>query len=120
MARSWVARLMVEGISIATEITGEEAYYKGCDDGHLRSDAGGNGSTAMTRTRRGRNLQITAADHICALSNRIERCFNKCKHAHCLASNMTRPPRAKYDSHFLNASMYQALSQRGLGVAFIE
>lgn len=44
------------------------------------------GATPMIPTRRGRKIQIPVDEHIYALRNRIERCFNKLKNSRRLAT----------------------------------
>lgn len=44
------------------------------------------GVTPMIPTRRSRKVQIPVDDHVYALQNRIERCFNKLKNFRRLAT----------------------------------
>lgn len=96
-----------EGLPIAAEITGGEVSdYKGydlvmdndapapkvliADKGYdadrIRDDLANNDGVAVIPTRSGRKLQIPIDDHIYALRNRVERCFNKLKNSRRLAT----------------------------------
>jgi transposase len=96
-----------EGLPIAAEITGGEVSdYKGydlvmdaaapdpkvliADKGYdadrIREHTEANGGVAVIPMRRGRKVQTPIDDHIYALRNRIERCFNKLKNARRLAT----------------------------------
>lgn len=100
-------RTNVEGLPIAAEITGGEVSdYKGydlvmdadapdpkvliADKGYdadrIREETEANGGVAVIPMRRGRKVQTPIDDHIYALRNRIERCFNKLKNARRLAT----------------------------------
>jgi transposase len=100
-------RTNAEGLPIAAEITGGEVSdYKGydlvmdadapdpkvliADKGYdadrIREHTEANGGVAVIPMRRGRKVQIPIDDHIYALRNRIERCFNKLKNARRLAT----------------------------------
>jgi transposase len=96
-----------EGLPIAAEITGGEVSdYKGydlvmdadapdpkvliADKGYdadrIREQTEAKGGVAVIPMRRGRKVQTPIDDHIYALRNRIERCFNKLKNARRLAT----------------------------------
>jgi transposase len=100
-------RTNAEGLPIAAEITGGEVSdYKGydlvmdadapapkvliADKGYdadrIREQTEANGGVAVIPMRRGRKNQTPIDDHIYALRNRIERCFNKLKNARRLAT----------------------------------
>jgi transposase len=100
-------RTNAEGLPIAAEITGGEVSdYKGydllmdadapepkvliADKGYdadrIRQHIEATGGVAVIPMRRGRKLQVPVDDHIYALRNRIERCFNKLKNARRLAT----------------------------------
>lgn len=100
-------RTNAEGLPIAAEITGGEVSdYKGydlvmgadapdpkvllADKGYdadrIREDTQAKGGVAVIPMRRGRKVQTPIDDHIYALRNRIERCFNKLKNARHLAT----------------------------------
>jgi transposase len=100
-------RTNAEGLPIAAEITGGEVSdYKGydlvmdadapdpkvliADKGYdadrIREDTEAKGGVAVIPMRRGRKVQTPIDDHIYALRNRIERCFNKLKNARRLAT----------------------------------
>lgn len=100
-------RTNAEGLPIAAEVTGGEVSdYKGydlvmdadapepkvliADKGYdadrIRADTEAKGGVAVIPTRSGRKVQIPIDDHIYALRNRIERCFNKLKNSRRLAT----------------------------------
>ena len=100
-------RTNAEGLPIAAEITGGEVSdYKGydlvmdadapepkvliADKGYdadrIRERTEAKGGTTVIPMRRGRKVQTPIDDHIYALRNRIERCFNKLKNARRLAT----------------------------------
>jgi transposase len=59
---------------------------KGYDADRIREETEANGGVAVIPMRRGRKVQTPIDDHIYALRNRIERCFNKLKNARRLAT----------------------------------
>jgi transposase len=59
---------------------------KGYDADRIREHTEANGGVAVIPMRRGRKVQTPIDDHIYALRNRIERCFNKLKNARRLAT----------------------------------
>jgi transposase len=59
---------------------------KGYDADFIRQDMEKRGGFAMIPTKRNRLVQIPVDDHIYALRNRVERCFNKLKNARRLAT----------------------------------
>jgi transposase len=59
---------------------------KGYDADRIREDTEAKGGVAVIPMRRGRKVQTPIDDHIYALRNRIERCFNKLKNARRLAT----------------------------------
>ena len=100
-------RTNAEGLPIAAEITGGQVSdYKGydlvmdadapapkvliADKGYdadrIREHTEAKGGVAVIPMRRGRKVQVPIDDHIYALRNRIERCFNKLKNARRLAT----------------------------------
>jgi transposase len=104
-------RTNAEGLPIAAEITGGEVSdYKGydlvmdadapdpkvliADKGYdadrIREDTEAKGGVAVIPMRRGRKVQTPIDDHIYALRNRIERCFNKLKNARRLATRYNK------------------------------
>jgi transposase len=59
---------------------------KGYDADFIRQDMEQRGGFAMIPTKRNRLVQMPVDDHIYALRNRVERCFNKLKNARRLAT----------------------------------
>lgn len=59
---------------------------RGYDADWLRETMEARSITPVIPTRKGRKMQVPVDDHIYALRNRIERCFNKLKNARRLAT----------------------------------
>lgn len=59
---------------------------RGYDSDHLRAAMEARSVTPIIPTRRNRKVQLPVDDHIYALRNRIERCFNKLKNFRRLAT----------------------------------
>jgi transposase len=59
---------------------------RGYDADHIRETLEENGAVAVIPMRRNRKVQIPVDQHIYALRNRIERCFNKLKNSRRLAT----------------------------------
>src|SRR5262245_29275411 len=58
-----------------------EFFTADYDADRSREDTEAKGGVAVIPMRRGRKVQAPIDDHIYALRNRIERCFNKLKNA---------------------------------------
>lgn len=59
---------------------------RGYDADHIRENMEAMGTATVIPTRRNRKVQIPVDDHIYALRNRIEHCFNKLKNSRRLAT----------------------------------
>nr|WP_246742720.1 IS5 family transposase [Rhodomicrobium vannielii] len=59
---------------------------RGYDSDPIRDEMEARGVTPIIPTRRSRKIQIPVDDHVYALRNRIERCFNKLKNSRRLAT----------------------------------
>jgi transposase len=62
---------------------------RGYDSDHI--NVGGKGRGDRHSDTPNRKVQIPVDGHICALRNRIERCFNKLKNSRRLATRTTKP-----------------------------
>jgi len=85
---------------------------KGYDADFIRQDMEWKGGFAMIPTKRNRNEQIPVDPAIYAMRNVIERCFNKLKNAHRLATRylrQDRPQLRRLRFHLLNSALVQAL-----------
>jgi transposase len=59
---------------------------RGYDSDHIRETMAAKRAATVIPTRKNRKVQIVVDDHIYALRNRIERCFNKLKNSRRLAT----------------------------------
>jgi len=59
---------------------------KGYDADRIRDDMEERGGVAVIPMRSGRKVQVPVDDHIYALRNRVERCFNKLKNSRRVAT----------------------------------
>lgn len=59
---------------------------RGYDGDRIRAIVEANGGSTVIPTRRGRKKPLQIDDHVYALRNRIERCFNRLKHSRRMAT----------------------------------
>ena len=59
---------------------------RGCDSDAIRTDMAERGGAAVIPARKSRRVRETVDGHVCALRNRIERCFNRLKNARRVAT----------------------------------